>query len=78
MTDYKTCNLQIIKICEKICDLPFSPSPTGQVYDLSDLAQLIQNTVSKRTDELIKYYQEIINYLIVVYEGFEPLMHLVS
>lgn len=78
VNDYKTCNLQIVKICEQICDMPLLIIPTGHVYDLNELNMAIDECLIAKTRKLAGHLQDIIRYMIVVYEGFESQMNYVS
>ncbi|XP_017772772.1 PREDICTED: dynein heavy chain 2, axonemal [Nicrophorus vespilloides] len=71
VTDYKTCNLEIVAICEKICDSPIIHISSGVSYDMDVLFNIINKSREETIDKFIEYYQQIIRYLIVVYEGFE-------
>nr|CAI5834494.1 unnamed protein product [Callosobruchus analis] len=72
--DYKSCNLNIVSICEKICDSPFFYIRPNCAFDIHDLVHemvvYMDNILMKLTD----YYHEIIKYLILVFEGFENVM----
>lgn len=78
LDDYKTCNYQIVAICEKICDTPIINLQISQAYDLRDLIWDMYNYRSNTVSELVKHYQDIVRYIIVVYEGFENHMANVS
>lgn len=46
--------------------------PTGfGVLELSELDQRIRSKLNDTTAELVQQYQNIMNYLIVIFEGFE-------
>lgn len=71
LDDYKKCNLQIVKICEKICDTFIIRIPTSEVYELHELRDYIIDYTEQASEKLAALYQDILRYLIVVYEGFE-------
>ncbi|KAK9890592.1 hypothetical protein WA026_011959 [Henosepilachna vigintioctopunctata] len=71
---YKTCNLKIVSICEKICDSPLINLPANYAFELKELQDELNSYMEKTIDKLVGYYQEIIEYLIVVFEGFESHM----
>lgn len=47
-------------------------------YDLIELVQEMNKYRNQIIEKLISYYQEIIHYLIVVFEGFESNIQSVS
>ena len=69
--EYKTCNLKIVSICEKICDTPFINLQPSNAMDLTELTEEMHTYRSNVVVTLVSYYQDIVRYLIVVYEGFE-------
>lgn len=71
LDDYKVCNMKIVSICEKICDSSLITLNLNHLYELSELDISITNSVQRTITRFLDYYQEIIKYLIVVYEGFE-------
>ncbi|XP_044753245.1 dynein axonemal heavy chain 2 [Coccinella septempunctata] len=68
---YKTCNLKIVSICEKICDTPLINLTSNYAFELEELQRELSSYMKKTIDKLVAYYEEIIEYLIVVFEGFE-------
>ncbi|KAF5292010.1 hypothetical protein FQA39_LY14127 [Lamprigera yunnana] len=71
LDDYKTSNMQIISICEKICDCPLISLQINYAYDLRELILHMNAHRNEIIEKLISFYQEICQYLIVIYEGFE-------
>lgn len=63
--------MKIVSICEKICDSSLITLNLNHLYELSELDISITNSVQRTITRFLDYYQEIIKYLIVVYEGFE-------
>ncbi|KAI4471763.1 dynein heavy chain [Holotrichia oblita] len=74
LDDYKTCNYQIVAICEKMCDTPLINLQINQAYDLRELILEMYTYRNKIISQLVGYYQDIVRYIIVVYEGFESHM----
>ncbi|KAJ8920059.1 hypothetical protein NQ315_011713 [Exocentrus adspersus] len=73
--DYKNCNLQIVLICEKICDTPLINIKTNYAFDLEELVDELARYMKNVIDKIITYYHEIIKFLILVFEGFEQYIH---
>ncbi|XP_071050357.1 dynein axonemal heavy chain 2 isoform X2 [Onthophagus taurus] len=71
LDDYKTCNLKIVSICERICDTPMINLQISQAMQLSQLVEDMHLYRNKVIEELVVHYQDIARYIIVVYEGFE-------
>ncbi|KAK4876213.1 hypothetical protein RN001_012635 [Aquatica leii] len=71
LDDYKSSNLQIVLICEKICDTPLIRLKLNYAYDLKELILDMSEYRNRTIETLIEYYQEIVKYLIIVFEGFE-------
>lgn len=78
LDDYKTCNLQIVTVCEKICDTPMIRLTQNYAYDLIELVREMNKYRNEIIEKIITYYQEIIQYLIVVFEGFESHIQMVT
>ncbi|CAG9819075.1 unnamed protein product [Phaedon cochleariae] len=74
MDDYKNCNLQIVTICEKICDTPLIKIKTNYAYEIIELVDDIAHGMQNVLDVLIDCYQKIIEFIILVFEGFESFM----
>lgn len=78
MDDYKTSNLEIVKICEHICDTPLIQIKPNFAYHLHDFENHLSEFRYEVTVNILKMIRDIMNYMIVVYEGFEQYMHVVS
>lgn len=78
MDDYKNCNLQIVLICEKICDTPLISIRPNYVFDVEELVNELAAYMKNVIDKVIEYYKEIIQFLILVFEGFEQYMQSVT
>lgn len=76
--DYKNCNLQIVLICEKICDTPLISIKPNYAYDVEELVNELASYMKNVIDKIVTYYQEIIQFLILVFEGFEQYMQSVG
>ncbi|CAG9772859.1 unnamed protein product [Ceutorhynchus assimilis] len=76
--DYKQCNLKIVQICEKVCDTPLIQLGQYSAMDLQDLEQELSNNRENTLALLIANYHKIIEYLVMVFEGFESVMGLMS
>lgn len=71
LTTYKTCNVNLAKIMEKICDTPLIEFDIYNVFDIKDLRATIREMQLSAIDKILEMYKEIITYIIIVYEGFE-------
>ncbi|CAH0554839.1 unnamed protein product [Brassicogethes aeneus] len=69
--DYKSCNLKIIGICEKICDTLLINITPNYNFELEELVDFMKTFMTDQLALLTKMFQEIIQFLIVVFEGFE-------
>ncbi|XP_050498494.1 dynein axonemal heavy chain 2 [Diabrotica virgifera virgifera] len=69
--DYKSCNLKIVAICEKICDSPLICLKPNYAFDKDELIEELTDSIENVVSKLVDYYQEIIQFLIFVFEGFE-------
>ncbi|XP_054274165.1 dynein axonemal heavy chain 2 [Macrosteles quadrilineatus] len=72
--DYKSCNVEVVKLCEKICDTPLINIPLHDPFMLKELVRVMADYRHSATRQLVDYYNEIFKYLVVVYEGFESYM----
>lgn len=71
LDDYKTVNLQIVTICEKICDTPLINLKPNYAYDIVELVNELAKHMTRTIETIISYYQQIIQFIILVFEGFE-------
>lgn len=71
MDDYKSCNMQIVAICEKLCDTPLINLRPNYAYDILELVNELARNMDGAVDFIIGYYQRIIQFIILVFEGFE-------
>ncbi|KAG7305948.1 hypothetical protein JYU34_008511 [Plutella xylostella] len=71
LTTYKTCNVNLAKIMEKICDTPLIEFDIYNVFDIKDLRATIREMQLSAIEKILEMYKEIITYIIIVYEGFE-------
>nr|CAD7568025.1 unnamed protein product [Timema californicum] len=55
--DFKNSNLEVVRICEKICDTPLIEIPHGIVYKLKDLDRLM----AKHREEMGKVWTDYIH-----------------
>ncbi|KAG5894356.1 hypothetical protein JTB14_031917 [Gonioctena quinquepunctata] len=72
--DYKRCNLQIVAICEKICDTPLINIRPNYAFEIEELVNELTNTMRDVLFKLLESYQDIIRFIILVFEGFESNM----
>ncbi|KAF7269690.1 hypothetical protein GWI33_017275 [Rhynchophorus ferrugineus] len=72
--DYKRCNLQIVAICEKVCDTPLINLTQYTAMELMELVSELCKSINNTVVILIEYYQKIIEFLVMVFEGFEHVM----
>ncbi|KAB0795300.1 hypothetical protein PPYR_12139 [Photinus pyralis] len=78
LDDYKSSNLQIILLCEKICDTSLICLRPNYAYNLIELIKDMSQYRNETIDTIVKYYQEIIQYVVLIYEGFESQIHLMG
>lgn len=71
MDDYKNSNLQIVSICEKICDTNFISLKPNHAYEIKELIKSMDNYREGILMKLIEHYQQILQYIIFIFEGFE-------
>ncbi|KAG6451921.1 hypothetical protein O3G_MSEX007393 [Manduca sexta] len=71
LTTYKNCNINLVKIMEKICDTPLVEFDIYNVFKIKDLREKIRNMEAIAAAKILEMYKEIITYVIIVYEGFE-------
>ncbi|CAF4893540.1 unnamed protein product [Pieris macdunnoughi] len=71
LTTYKNCNINLVKIMEKICDSPLIEFDIYNVFDIYVLRETIRNMETEAITNILEMYKEIIVYIIIVYEGFE-------
>lgn len=57
---------------EKICDTPLVEFDIYNVFDIKDLRHNIRAMEADAAAKILDMYKEIITYIIIVYEGFEP------
>lgn len=69
--DYKNSVKQIVLICEKICDTKILYIPPGIIYELEDLENQIEAYRADALVKIIKHYQDVLKFLMIIYEGFE-------
>nr|XP_015838947.1 PREDICTED: dynein heavy chain 2, axonemal [Tribolium castaneum] len=74
LDDYKSCNLQIVTICEKVCDTYMFRITPNYVFNIRELIIEISTQLEKTMEKLVIHYQNIIQFLILVFEGFENYM----
>nr|XP_049696661.1 dynein axonemal heavy chain 2 [Helicoverpa armigera] len=72
LTTYKNCNVNLVKIMEKICDTPFVEFDIYNVFDIKVLRAKIRKMEATAMDAVLDMYKVIVVYLVIVYEGFEP------
>ncbi|KAH9639977.1 hypothetical protein HF086_008072 [Spodoptera exigua] len=71
LTTYKNCNVNLVKIMEKICDTPFVEFDIYNVFEIKVLRQEIRKMENAAMDSVLEMYKLIVIYLVIVYEGFE-------
>ncbi|XP_068085242.1 dynein axonemal heavy chain 2 [Anabrus simplex] len=67
--EFKDANLEISRLCEKICESRLVP-PLDQCYTLLDLKILLEEHREQVLIEIVHLYQQICHCLLVAYEGF--------
>ncbi|XP_037870398.1 dynein axonemal heavy chain 2 isoform X3 [Bombyx mori] len=72
LTTYKNCNVNLVKIMEKICDTPLIEFDVYNVFEIKDLRAKIRTMQAGAASKILDMYKEIVIYIIIVYEGFEP------
>ncbi|XP_008209980.1 dynein heavy chain 2, axonemal [Nasonia vitripennis] len=71
---YKKCNLEIFKICESICGVVMIKIRHNHVYELDELLDEMETSRNEAFDIFMEKYKLIVKYLLVVYEGFQPVI----
>lgn len=71
MDEYKNCNLNIVRICERICDTSLIKLKVNHAYELNELVEEMSIHRHREVDQLLEYCKQITEYIIVVFEGFE-------
>lgn len=69
--DYKNSNLQIVVICEKICDTNFISLKSNHSYEIKELVLSMEQYRNEILLQFVEHYQQILQYIIFVFEGFE-------
>lgn len=69
--DYKNSVKQIVLICEKICDISLLHIKRGVVYEIDAIRTIFFTSLEKSVHEINDYYQEILKYLMIIFEGFQ-------
>lgn len=68
---YKIGNLSVVQICEQICDTPLIQVDTSCVVELKDLKISLSQHRNEAIVKILKLYKNIVNLILIVYEGFE-------
>ncbi|XP_034934334.1 dynein heavy chain 2, axonemal [Chelonus insularis] len=68
---YKQSNLEIMKICEQICNTSIIEIKHNYGYELLELQNEMETVKKSAVRNLEDKYINIIQYLLVIYEGFE-------
>ncbi|PNF16790.1 hypothetical protein B7P43_G00884 [Cryptotermes secundus] len=76
--DFKNFNLEIVSICEAICDTPLIYVDTSHVYELKELDCHLSNFRDEAMAKILAHYECIIQCIVTVYEGFEEYIPLMS
>lgn len=78
LTTYKNCNVNLVKIMEKICDTPLAEFDIYNVFNIAVFRDKIRKMEEVAAEKILEMYREIITYLVIVYEGFEAFITQVS
>ncbi|XP_012280984.2 dynein heavy chain 2, axonemal [Orussus abietinus] len=71
---YKISNFEIVKVCERICDRPMIRIRPNYAYRLKELEMELRNEREAVIQDIIKDYSTIMQFVMVVYEGFQPVL----
>ncbi|XP_052739543.1 dynein axonemal heavy chain 2 [Bicyclus anynana] len=71
VTTYKNCNLNLVKIMEKVCDTPLIEFDIYNVFHIKELRHKIRIMEEEAAQKILDMYKEVITYIVIVYEGFE-------
>lgn len=71
LDEYKNCNLSIVRLCEQICDTPLIKLEPNHPYELKELVDSMKKFRKTAVEKLIDFYKKIMDFIIVVFEGFE-------
>lgn len=63
--------MQIVKICEKICDSRLIKLTPNYAYGIVELVDSMYDYREGVIKTLLGYYRQILDYIIFVFEGFE-------
>lgn len=64
--------MEIVKICEKICDTSLIKITPNYAFDLHELIAHMDRYRNRALRDLAHHYRGIIEFVIVIFEGFEP------
>ncbi|KOB74867.1 putative 1-beta dynein [Operophtera brumata] len=67
LTTYKNCNLNLVKIMEKICDTPLVEFDIYNAFEISVLRENIRRMQAEAAATILEMYKEIITYLMAEY-----------
>lgn len=75
LDDYKKCHLEIIKILEEICNGSSESIIPSYAFELSELKDHLALYRKENIENIAIKYRKIIEFLVVIFEGFEPYMN---
>lgn len=68
----------MVAICEKICAAPLINLKPNYAYEISELVDELARNMTQTIESIYNYYRDMIQYIILVFEGFEFYMASVS
>lgn len=74
LDEYKNCNLGILSLCEQICNSLLIKLEPSYAYQLGELIETLKNYRRSSVDQIIECYKKILDFIIIVFEGFEQHM----
>lgn len=70
--------MQIVSICEKICDTPLINIMPNYAFDINELIKAMHEYRYNAIKKIVEFYQDIVRHIIVVFEGFENQIQFVN
>lgn len=75
---FKVANLSVVRTCEEICDTPILKIITNHPVNLIELESCMEKHRHDELKKIMQYYRNIIEYILIVYDGFHNEMENVN
>ncbi|XP_039277425.1 dynein heavy chain 2, axonemal [Nilaparvata lugens] len=69
---YKSCNLEVVSLCEKICSSRMLDIPVSRIYELRVVQQKISAKRKHCARYIVNLYNKILKMLQIIFEEFVP------